>query len=129
MKDTNTTTPKPKFKKGDRVTTGFGGGEITGETQIRKETGTLMWRVFLDKKPDIATSRSLLFDEGLITPDPIPVLTTPPIDVLPECQWIGNRIIELSDAIQRYVKKGEKVPDEWMEELNRHMKTFNDRKP
>lgn len=130
MSDT-TTTPKYKFIKGDRVSTPYGNGFITGEKQFFVYNGGhsafWLWEVILDEAPFLYNpTKCFDFAEYRITRLPNKTSDVP-IGPVPEHRWIDNRIMELAKSIHDHIDRGHKVPRIWIEELTRHLETFNNR--
>lgn len=48
-----------------------------------------------------------------------------PIGIMPEKIWIEHRVMDISDAVVRYLNVNKKVPEEWYEERNRHINWLN----
>lgn len=48
-------------------------------------------------------------------------LRKPPIGIKTRMIWVELRVLDLLDAIKRYVDEGEKVPAEWVQELSDHL--------
>lgn len=41
----------------------------------------------------------------------------PPLGILPRWLWLEQRIIALTEAMQRYADAGQPVPPDWVKEL------------
>lgn len=42
-------------------------------------------------------------------------------EIIPHSRWVELRVIDLLHAIERNIEAGEPIPDEWRDELNRHL--------
>lgn len=112
-------TPEPKFKKGDSVidirNTNLGVGVIVIQISSKE------YLVHFEKMGLLAQENNLIRVEKKSGGSGVP------IGPVPEHRWIDNRIMELAKSIHDHIDRGHKVPRIWIEELTRHLETFNNR--
>lgn len=116
MRDTTTTA---NFKKGETVidleNTNMGVGVIIFQLSSKEYVVHCDKGGFLAKEDNLVRVQQGSGGSGV------------PIGPVPEHRWIDNRIMELSKAIYDHIDRGQKVPRIWIDELVKHMETFNNR--
>ena len=116
--------PEPKFKNGDKVTCNWIDGVWTiNRTYILKDMHGVYGVTYVGRKEGFHKEATLREETLTLYQES----SNQPIGATPEHRWIDNRIMELSKAIHDHIDRGQKVPRVWMEELSRHVETFNNR--
>lgn len=54
-------------------------------------------------------------------PEPTPELKKPPLGLMPKDIFESNRVIDIGNAIYRYIEASKKIPLEWVEEYNKRV--------